>query len=283
MANDEKNNMKLDLYLTAVIGYFFMVCITFAYLEMGNKIGNYIMLTILMTIALVSYYLNKTTALVLAMIIDFVYCTYEFYVSITKGISTEGELLYWIILIPITAVLISGLSDKIMEIQYEVSKLAEEKEKYIMIDEATGIRNASAFLNELPMYVNLNKRYNIPITLILVRIKYSDKLVNIVGNEFFNKVLKSCSNSLKDTLRFEDRKYIMDKKTFAYIIVSNEEGALIVKNRMKEAVNHIKLSKGDLYSDLNIEVQMGSYTQDEKVTDSMSFINLAEKELDYDV
>lgn len=281
--NNQKINMKLDLHVTIVIGCFFMICISFAWLGMGEKTQNYIMLTVLMIIALVSYYLKKTTALVVSMVVDFVYCTYEFYNSITRGLTTQIELLYWIILIPVTAVLISRLAELVIDIQVKIENLSEEREKYIMIDETTGIRNASAFLNELPIYMNLNKRYKIPITLILVRIKHSNKLVNIVGNEFFNEVLKRCSNNLSDSLRFEDRKYMMDKNTFAYIIVSDEEGSLVVKNRMKEAVNDLKLSRRDLYSDLNIEVQIGSYSQNEKVTDSMSFINLAEKELDYDV
>ena len=37
------------------------------------------------------------------------------------------------------------------------------------------------------------------------------------------------------------------------------------------------------YKDLNIEVQIGSYTINESINDSMDFIERAEKELEYDV
>ncbi len=43
------------------------------------------------------------------------------------------------------------------------------------------------------------------------------------------------------------------------------------------------MGKETLYNDLNIEVQIGSYTINESINDAMEFIERAEKELEYDV
>lgn len=283
MKNVKNVNKKLDLYMTVSIGYFLAICISFAYLELGNNIENYIMITILMITAIVSYYLNKTIALIMSMVIDFLFCTYKFLITLNSGVVLDSNLAYWLILIPITAVLISKLSELILKSQEKINVLEAQNKELIMIDDLTGLRNYSALINELPIYMNLHRRHNLQITLVLVRIKHSRRLTKIIGNEFFYEVQKKCSEVLTQSLRFEDRKYLIDKKTFAYILITDLKGATIVKNRMKEAIKQISIGKEVLYKDLNIEVQIGAYEQTKDIKDSMEFLTLAEKELDYDV
>ena len=283
MIRDEKTSMKIDLYVTLTIGYFLVICIAFAYLNLGKTIEGYIMLTALMMITLISYYLGKSGSLIVAMVVDFIYCTYEFYISFRTGEVIDEKIFYWIIIIPIGAVLVSTLAELILEMQVKLVELEEENKKYIMVDESTGIKNGSAFINEMPIYMNLHKRHKMPITLVLVKVKHSDKLASIVGKDLFKEIIVKCSDELGDTLRYEDGKYLIDKKTFAYILICNEDGALIVRNRMKKAVAQIKLGREKLHNDLNVEVQIGIFTQNEQVVDTMSFINLAERELEYDV
>ena len=276
-------NKKMDIYVTLLIGLFFMAAMTFIYLDLGKSIEGYIMITLVMIIAQISYYSGKTVALIIAMIVDFIYSTYAFYLSFTKGQVLDVKFTYWMIIIPLTALIVSLLSELTIEMQESIDALKKENEKYIMVDECTEIKNASAFMNEMPIYMNLHKRYNMPITLVLVRLKHSKQLERIVGENFFKEIIKKCSDALGETLRYEDGKYLIHRNTFGYILICDEKGALIVKNRMKEAVKEIKIGQDKLYKDLNIEVQIGSFTQNEKVVDAMSFINLAEKELDYDV
>lgn len=283
MLKDERISMKIDLYLTLTIGYFFMLSIAFTFLGLNKTVEGYVMLTVLMIVALISYYIGKSGSIIVAMIVDFIYCTYGFYISFVTGAAVNNKIFYWIIVVPVTALLISTLAELILELQVKISNLNDENKKYIMVDEATGIKNGSAFINEIPIYMNLHKRHNVPVTLVMVKLKHSDKLARIVGKDMFQEVITKCSDSLGDTLRYEDGKYLIDKNTFAYILVCNDEGALIVKNRMKEAVSKIKVGKEKLYKDLNIEVKIGIFTQNEQVVDAMSFINLAEKELEYDV
>ena len=123
-------------------------------------------------------------------------------------------------------------------------------------------------MEEMPVYINLYKRYNVHVSLILVRIKYGNRILKIVGKEYFNKVLVKCSEELSDSLRFEDRKYIVDDDTFAFIIISDKDGASIVKNRLKKSIGELKMGKETLYNDLNIEVQIGSYTINESINDA---------------
>lgn len=280
---NEKLGSKIDIYITLIIGYFFIICISFGYLELGKTLEGYIMLTTLALIALISFYLGRTASLISAMGVDFIYCSYKLYISVSKGIVLGNKDIYWIIILPITALLISKVSHLILYMQIRINDLEEDNKKYVLIDENTGVKNGRAFINEIPIYMNLHKRHNMSVTLLLVKIKHSKKLVKIVGNEFFNIIIKTCSEAVNETLRYEDAKYLIDKNTFAFILICNEDGAVVVKNKMKETVKAVKVGNEKFYRDLNIEIQIGAFTQNEQVVDAMSFINLAEKELEYDV
>ncbi|MBS7130163.1 GGDEF domain-containing protein [Clostridium sp.] len=281
--NEYKANNKIDISISLLIAYFLILSISFSYLNLGSDIENYIMVTLVMIVALASYYLNRTFVLVIILIIDFVYTSYNFFISVVSDVKIGEGVFFWIVIIPVTAFIVSFLSEEINNLENSYTKIISYNEKFIKVDVSTGLRNISAFMEEMPVYIKLYKRYNVHVSLILVRIKYGNRILKIVGKEYFNKVLVKCSEELSDSLRFEDRKYIVDDDTFAFIIISDKDGASIVKNRLKKSIGELKMGKETLYNDLNIEVQIGSYTINESINDAMEFIERAEKELEYDV
>ena len=281
--NEYKANSRIDISISLLIAYFLILSISFSYLNLGSDIENYIMVTLVMIVALVSYYLNRTFVLVIILIIDFVYTSYNFFISVVSDVKIGEGVFFWIVIIPVTAFIVSFLSEEINNLENSYTKIISYNEKFIKVDVSTGLRNISAFMEEMPVYIKLYKRYNVHVSLILVRIKYGNRILKIVGKEYFNKVLVKCSEELSDSLRFEDRKYIVDDDTFAFIIISDKDGASIVKNRLKKSIGELKMGKETLYNDLNIEVQIGSYTINESINDAMEFIERAEKELEYDV
>lgn len=281
--NEYKANSKIDISISLLIAYFLILSISFSYLNLGSDIENYIMVTLVMIVALASYYLNRTFVLVIILIIDFVYTSYNFFISVVSDVKIGEGVFFWIVIIPVTAFIVSFLSEEINNLENSYTKIISYNEKFIKVDVSTGLRNISAFMEEMPVYIKLYKRYNVHVSLILVRIKYGNRILKIVGKEYFNKVLVKCSEELSDSLRFEDRKYIVDDDTFAFIIISDKDGASIVKNRLKKSIGELKMGKETLYNDLNIEVQIGSYTINESINDAMEFIERAEKELEYDV
>ena len=281
--NEYKANSRIDISISLLIAYFLILSISFSYLNLGSDIENYIMVTLVMIVALASYYLNRTFVLVIILIIDFVYTSYNFFISVVSDVKIGEGVFFWIVIIPVTAFIVSFLSEEINNLENSYTKIISYNEKFIKVDVSTGLRNISAFMEEMPVYIKLYKRYNVHVSLILVRIKYGNRILKIVGKEYFNKVLVKCSEELSDSLRFEDRKYIVDDDTFAFIIISDKDGASIVKNRLKKSIGELKIGKEQLYNDLNIEVQIGSYTINESINDAMEFIERAEKELEYDV
>lgn len=280
---NKRINGVLDIYFTIIITFFLLLTLSFSYLQLGNTIENYVMLTVLAIVALISYYLDRTAALIISLVIDFIYASVKFYFSISAERAVNFEMLYWIILIPVSNVIIALIAERISKIQYRIDEILKDREEVAMVDKETGFRNLKAYMNEMPIYCNLHKRYNLPVTLILVRIKYGDKLKRIVGYDYYREILVKCFDEIRGSLRYEDRKYLIDEETFAYVLISEKEGVDIVKERLKIEINKMKVGKEKYYRDLDIQVAIGGYTLIDESLDSMEILVLAEKELDYDV
>lgn len=280
----EDYRKKIDIFMTLFITYFFIICMSFEYIVVQGSYENYIMLTLAMIVALISYYTNVTFSLISVLIVDFGYSSYRLYGNIVQGISIDIRVYYWVIMIPITAVVVTILARYILELQIQLNKVSTDNKNLVMIDETTGIRNSSALFNEIPIYMSMSKRYKLPVAIMLVRFKYSRKLKSIVGKDFFKNIIIECSEILEDSLRLEDRKYILnDESTFAFILISDEKGCEIVKKRFKENIEKINLDKNNIFKGLKLEIQIGYYNYNKDIKDAMDFVAKAESEIYYDV
>lgn len=280
---EESQRKRVDFYMNLLIAYFLILTMMVTLLDFKNSFENYIMLILLMIVGLISYYTNVTISLVTTLIIDFLYGTYNLYENIFLGKELNKQIYIWIILIPLTAVIISLVSRNILLIQNKVKELEDENEELIMINPLTGDRNMKAFNNEVPIYISMNRRYKIPMTIMIVRFKYAKRLKNIVGKDYFNNILVKSSEALGDSLRVEDRKYILDDNTFVYILLSDKEGSKVVEKRLKEKINNIEMNDNKFNKNINLEIQIGFYTYDGELDEPLDLLKAAEKELEYDV
>lgn len=281
----EQNNIrkKVDILITLLITYFFALCLSNKILGLDNSFENYLMLELAMIIALVSYYSNITLALVITLATDFSYMSYKLYLNFTSNQNISYNSYYWVILLPITAVLISLVSRNIVTLQKENENLIHENSKLVMIDEDTNIKNQRALLIELPIYMKLSIRHKIPVTLFIVKIKFAEKLRSILGKEEYKDLLIQASEVLDKTLREEDIKYIIDYKTFGFLTVTDGNGAKVVKDRFKQNVDNFDFTKESYYKNVRLDIQIGSCTFDDSIKDPLEFIKLSEKELEYDI
>ncbi len=281
--NEINIRKKVDILMTFLITYFFIISISFNIFNFQQSFENYFMLTLIMIIAVISYYTNVTFSLIVTLIVDFIYMSVKLYLNLTGNITVEFNTYYWIITIPITPLIVSLMSKNIVLLQEKVIALEEENSRLIMIDEYTGIRNDKAIMMELPIYMNISKRHNLPLTLIMVKVKFADKLKRILGRKKYLELLVQTCDILKKALREEDVKYILNESTLAFITITNEDGAKVVKKRFRENVNNADFIQYSLYENVKLDIQMGSCTFDKSIKDSMEFLIKAEKEIEYDI
>ncbi|AOR23542.1 diguanylate cyclase domain-containing protein [Clostridium taeniosporum] len=281
--NDIDIRKKVDLLMTLLITYFFIIAISFSIFDFKQSFENYIMLTIIMIIAVTSYYTTVTFSLIIILIADFIYISLKLYLNLTGNLTVKFNTYYWILIIPITALLISLVSKNIVDLQKKIYFLENENSRLIMIDEYTGIRNNKALMMELPIYMNMSKRHGLPLTLIIVKVKFAHKLKKIIGKEKYLELLVQTCDILKKALREEDVKYILDESTLAFITITDENGSKVVKKRFRENINNTAFLEHSLYKNIKLDIQIGSYTFHSSINDPMEFLTKAEKEIEYDI
>lgn len=274
---------KVDLLITLLISYFFILLIICTLLDFSMDFKNYILLTILMVVGVLSYYFNVTIALISTLIVDFIVGTYSIYQSVFEKVEVNTDTYIWILLIPITSLLIAVVAKNILILQNRLTELENINNTLATVDSLTGDGNTQAFIRELPIYLSMNKRYDIPVTIMVVRVKHSNRLKNILGKSYLNGILVESSKAMRESLRIEDKRYVLSDDMFAYILISSKDGSKIVKDRLKDSVKRLDVKNNKFDKSINIELQIGSYYYDGESNDPLEIIDKAEKELEYDL
>lgn len=275
---------KIDITITMLMAFFFSIGVIFNVLKFQKNFENYAMFLILVVVMLVSYYTTTTLALIITLVVDFIYISIKLYLSLGGKTAITSATYFWLIMVVIAALITSILSRQIYDIQNELTEVKERNDKLVMIDHKTGMRNSRAFMNEMPIYMSMSRRHKeIPVTLMVTRIKYSDRIRRLIGDEKYEQIIISFSSRVGSLLRDEDRKYILNDATFAYILLAPKEGAEVVRKRLKDDISKIVLDEDSILGGINLEVQIGFETLNDEIIDAADFLKKADIAGDYDV
>ncbi|MGL4876283.1 MAG: diguanylate cyclase domain-containing protein [Clostridium sp.] len=275
---------RVDIAMTIMTVFFFGLGLTFSMFDFRSSYENYMMFLLLMIVCIVSYYLGVTMSLVVTLVVDFGYISFKIYQFFMDGIFANVETYYWIIAIVVGAVITSYLSKNINMMQDEVKELAIKNDELVMIDSESGIRNIKAFINEMPIYMSMvNRHRELPLSLMVMQIKHSGNIRKILGADKYKILVNTIAQITNETLRDEDRKYVLSSDTFAYILIADEKGSHRVKERIKESINNVLDLKKESLRGIKVEIQVGICEWKETIKDPVEFLTLAESELNYDV
>lgn len=275
---------KIDITITVLMAFFFSIGAIFNVLKFEKNFENYVMFLIVVVVMLISYYTTTTLALIIILVVDFVYISIKLYLSLEGETAITSATYFWIFVVIIAAFITSILSKQIYDIQKELTEVKERNDKLVMIDHKTGMRNSRAFMNEMPIYMSMSRRHKeLPVTLMIIRIKYSNRLRRLIGDEKYEQIIIAFSSRIGKLLRDEDRKYILNEATFSYILLAPKEGAEVVRKRLKDDISKIVLDEDRILGGINLEVQIGFETLNDEIIDAADFLKKAELAGDYDV
>lgn len=276
---------KVDLSVTALIAFFFALGLSFSILDFRQGYENYVMFLVAMIVTIVSYYTNVTLALISVLVVDFGYISFKLYESIVHGTSIQFNTYFWIIFIFVAALVTSILSININKLQDDIRELDKKNKTLVTIDEETNLRNIKSFMNEMPIYMSMTKRHTeLHLTLMITKIKYSSNIKSILGKEEYKNIIKDITDATNEVLRDEDRKYILNEDTFAYILITDDLGAKVVKDRIKKRIDDIAISESKAAGRLiKVEMQTGHYEWNPKIESTLEFLEMAEAQIEYDV
>lgn len=282
---DNRISKRMDLISIVITTMFFSLVIAFSFMGLNENTMNVFLVFMVMVGSIVGYYTTITAAILYSIIFIFFYASVHIFLNISRGIPVSGDVYFWMLTVPLFAVVFAYYGGLVRNIQEQNSSLKKENAEFVVIDKETGLLSSQTFFNELQAYMKINERYHIEVYLMLVKIKYENEVIRILGESKYNKIINEISKAINSMLRDEDRKYILrDVNMFGVILLSNKDGGKHIKNRIKEMISSIDFKDDIVINKIKLEVLVGlARYSSEEIRSPYEFFKMAEKDLEFDV
>jgi len=280
----------IDIFVQDISIIGFLAAIFASVLLVGSSdstrmLENYLMLLGMFTGCILSSLSYTPTAIVLVSVQTAAYTIYKVMNFYANGTVIKATDYLWLIL-PAAAVGAMGLFNSTRtRVEKENRGLRDKVEDLVMVDSVTGLYNLRNFYTELMRQIYFSNRNNFNITLMLIRLRYEPELRRLLTQKKYEMLIERMARIVQDCIRVEDRLFSIDATGgMALIMNSNNEGAAIIKERIKS-----KMSEKGAFDDienihLRVDIQISYSLYDSSMgNDVIAFKQNVEKDLRYDV
>ncbi|WP_138752525.1 diguanylate cyclase [Paenibacillus sinopodophylli] len=247
---------------------------------------NIILLNIAFLISIVTYFTSVTTGLIMNILFIFGYGTFTLYQTVALGDVVDIQNYFWLIMTPVFTMVTWMLTAASKQLQAEKEQLLKQNASLATMDERTNLKNSRSFQKDATVFMALSTRYSIPLTLMVVTVKYWDELSRMISQTQMTEMIYDVSKLNETSIRLNDSLYMLNTETptWGMLLFTDEEGAGIVIKRLKEKVEQFNsVDFAEKYKvELNLTMGAVEY-KPESIPTPLDFIVQARKRLEYDV
>ncbi|AIQ71544.1 diguanylate cyclase domain-containing protein [Paenibacillus graminis] len=262
------------------------ICIVFIAGSPDHYIQNIIILNIAFLLALVTYFTTVTAGLVLNLAFIFGYGFFVLYQTVSEGGTIGVNTYFWLIMTPLLTVVIWVFTSRTRELQIENELLEKKTATLATVDENTDLRNIISFQKDASLFTGISTRYSIPLTLLVVKVKYWSEIRRLIPEEQLSEAIYDVSQLSQSSIRTNDALYLLDKEdaTWGLLLFTDREGAKIVIERIKLKLQELNDTEFSAKYKVNLGLKIGAVQYEaETVENPFDFILQAKKQLEYDV
>lgn len=170
-------------------------------------------------------------------------------------------------------------------LERENNILRQQVEELVMIDPLTGLYNIRSFYYDIDKQIRYTRRNKLPLTLMIIQLRYAEELTKILSKQNFGKVKQRLAEIVGDAIRVEDNQYSIDNEgSLAIILTCDEKGGELVRNRIRSMVSDKNAFDRITDSSIKVEIKLAFAQYSEEMgNDAVLFKKTVEKELQYDV
>lgn len=211
------------------------LCIVFIAGAPDDYLQNIIILTVAFILAIVTYFTTVTAGLVLNLVFIFAYGFYTMYQTITLGETISLNTYFWLIMTPLLTVVLWVFTLSSRDLQVENEQLRKKTANMAIVDENTNLRNSISFQTDATLFTSISTRYQIPLTLLVVKVKYWKEIRRIIPEDQLAEAIYDVSQLSQASIRTNDALYLLDKDeaTWGLLLFTDSDGAKIVIERIK--------------------------------------------------
>ncbi|CEN82260.1 signaling protein [[Clostridium] sordellii] len=276
---------KIDGYFLGLILELFIITMLFIFnSKFQIQSISFVMFCITFFNIMITYTGGIIVGLIATSIAIFIYAAYIFYISLNNGVEITYISYLWMIFMPIVSYTTGKFTNNINNLQKSNVKLEREYENLVTIHEDTGLLNVKAFYMNLEREISKAKRHKTELTLMLVKLPYYKETKKILGESKTNKLMKDISDVITKSTRIEDERYTIENDTIAIIMPNTgEDGANIVKERIKIGISDISLSLKNNKNYISIDTKIAAVEYKKDIQSPIEYKTYVQEELQYDV
>lgn len=280
-----RNSLTSDIAYLLFIGAC-LILIMFMSSDSGHQIKHLIFVNATFLIAIITYFTTIITGLILNLVFVFGYGSYTIYI-----VAGQGEILslgdyFWLVMTPLITLLVWLLTQSNRLLQEENDRLLSQNSALATIDETTKLKNTLSYQHDMNTFMALSERYNIPLTMLVINIKFWDEIKRIMSADKFTNVLMELSDVSQSIVRTNDILYLLSNEppTWGIVLFTDEEGAEIVMKRLKDRINELnELEYKEKYNaSIHLRIGTAQYNKAEPVS-PLELVAQAKRKMEYDV
>lgn len=262
------------------------ICIIFMQSEPDRYVQNVLFLNLSFLIAILAYFTSVTAGLVLNICFIFGYGTYILFQSVTQGGTVDSLSYFWLLMTPALTLASWMLSHTQKQLQAENEQLKLQTAALATLDEQTNLRNTRSFQRDATIFMALSNRYNIPLTLLVIGVRYWNDLSRLVRAEELAEMIHDVSKLSEESIRLNDSVYLLqtDNPLWGLLLFTDRDGVEVVIQRLKEKIVHF--NRVEFAHKYKVELTLitgAAFYEPKTVQTPLEFIALARKQLEYDV
>jgi GGDEF domain-containing protein len=268
---------------------FLLLCfVTIIYVaaDPNRYMQNLIFLNIAFLFVIVTYFTTVTAGLVLNIAFIFGYGSFVLYQTVSQAETIGTGTYYWLVMTPLFTMVMWMFTSASRQLQAENEQLNQQKDRLATLDENTDLKNSLSFQKDASVFTGISIRYNIPLTLLVVKVKYWNEIRKLIPAAQMTDTILDISKISQASIRTNDTLYMLDNEdaTWGLLLFTDKEGSKIVTDRIRHKLYEFNTKDfADKYKvKLILKIGAMEYNAD-TVSSPLDFIEQAKKQLEYDV
>lgn len=272
-----------DIYLLLFLALFSVTAILMTLT--ANLTLNTIYLGLTLVMILMTYFFGAITGLTANLIFIFLQAIVMIYINTTHHATIPMIMIFWLVMPLLLSATFYGMTRHLTQLQVANAKLRGDIMKRGAFDERTDLRTTVAYIQDAQVFIETNRRFQLPVTTVIIRIRYFNEIKRMMNEQQFSDLLRLTSDTIASTTRDNDITYSLDQDnpTWAVLLFSDTPGAQIAANRLKSAFDK-RLKESVSLNSLEILLVVGIASWDaDKMKSPYDLMNTGIKETEYDV
>lgn len=274
--NLKKRTAATDLPFVAMVVLIF-IAVYFLSNDSGNFLQNSLILCIVSAIILITYFTSLVFGLIVDAVLIFLLFGYTLINSFNTGIPVSWNIYFWILWSPLITVAVAMYTAQTTALQSENETLRSQLNKVSMVDLKTGLRNLRDFENETNVYMKISARYNMPLELIIWKLRYQSDLEKMMEHNDMENVIRMISDEISTSLREEDSVFLIndDPYEWAVLLFTDQQNGKIVIDRIQNNIANLNFSEYTKQKVLPIDMELSIKPYDQQRITPLSFLESA--------